>query len=193
MAPEFFLDTAIRGGFQLLPPAMDTPAARAMVLTVCLQESKLMFRRQVGGPAKGYAQFEQGGGVAGVLNHPSVSNYAKEVCAALNVAPAAVAVYAALEQNDSLTAAFARLLLWTLPEVLPSKSDPALGWSQYIAAWRPGKPHRETWDAYFRQAWACVEKASDLNRTVEVARIFLAGLHQLQLSVEDFLTKENKT
>ena len=101
MAPEYFLDTALRGALKLLPPNMDSLAARAMVLAICLQESKLAFRKQVGGPARGYAQFEAGGGVTGVLTHASSSSYAKAVCASLDVGATVTAVYTALSTMTS--------------------------------------------------------------------------------------------
>lgn len=134
---------------------MDSRAARAMVLAICLQESRLTHRAQVGGPARGYAQFELGGGVRGVLTHPASRPHIQAVLAALDytTAASAEACWIAIEHNDILAAAFARLLLWTLPGALPAQDAPGAGWAQYIAAWRPGKPHRETWNAFYDQAW----------------------------------------
>ena len=63
------LQVAIYPGLALLPKQMSSPAAIAMLLTIGLQESKFIYRRQVGGPARGFYQFEQMGGVAGVLHH----------------------------------------------------------------------------------------------------------------------------
>ena len=57
----------------------------------------------------------------------------------------------ALATADPLAAAFARLLLWTDPRPIPSGS-PQAAWDYYIRNWRPGKPHRHTWDAFYRQA-----------------------------------------
>jgi hypothetical protein len=126
-----------------------------MVVAICLQESGLAHRAHVGGPARGYAQFEQAGGVRGVLTHPASKPLIQPVLAALDYAPGSTegACYIAIEHNDILAAAFARLLLWTLPDKLPAQTAPGSGWSQYTAAWRPGKPHRETWDENFRQGW----------------------------------------
>jgi len=59
-----------------------------------------------------------------------------------------------LEHNDTLAAAFARCLLWTLPDNLPGEHDPADGWRCYVKAWRPGKPNPETWDNFYQRAWA---------------------------------------
>lgn len=157
MTPELFLSYPLKGAMAILPKTMDSPEAKAMVIAICLQESKLQARKQVGGPARGYAQFEQGGGVTGVFNHPTTAATTKVVCAALDVAPTIVGIYTALEQNDILAAAMARLLLWTLPNPLPGKTNPEAGWQQYTLAWRPGKPHRETWDMNYLHAWNAVE------------------------------------
>jgi hypothetical protein len=61
------------------------------------------------------------------------------------------AVYAALEHDDVLAAAFARLLLWTDPEPLPAVGEVQRAWALYLRTWRPGKPHRQTWDALYAQ------------------------------------------
>ena len=138
----------------LLPERMSSPAAKAMLLAIGLQESRFKHREQVKGPAKGYFQFEQGGGVRGVLSHPSSKAYAEEVCRARNVFPKEREVYLALAKDDILAAAFARLLLWTDPQPLPTNADDA--WKLYLRTWRPGKPHRHTWDAFYQQAQEAV-------------------------------------
>lgn len=61
-------------------------------------------------------------------------------------------VHAALEHDDVLAAAFARLLLWTDPFRLPTKSDAAGGWDLYLRTWRPGKPHPARWPARYAAA-----------------------------------------
>lgn len=134
----------------LLPVAMDSPDARRMLLAIGLQESRLQYRAQIGGPAKGYWQFEQGGGVAGVLRHPASSLLAVRCCQKRNVTPAPRNAYLALETDDVLAACFARLLLWTDPHPLPKSS--ADGWAYYLRNWRPGKPHEHTWAAFWDEA-----------------------------------------
>ncbi|WP_185950009.1 hypothetical protein [Bordetella trematum] len=45
---------AINPALALLPPGMDTPAARVMLLSIGLHESRFLHRRQLGnGPARG--------------------------------------------------------------------------------------------------------------------------------------------
>ena len=136
----------------LLPAKMTSPQAEVMLLAIGLQESRFRHRRQIGGPARGWWQFERGGGVAGVLQHRSSREHAVRVCDACHVAPVAEQVYQRLEHDDVLAAAFARLLLWTDPLPLPAQGEVTAAWDLYLRTWRPGKPHRQTWDALYAQA-----------------------------------------
>lgn len=146
----------VRPGLAVLPAGMDTRPARAMLLAIGLQESRFVHRRQIRGPARGWWQFETGG-VHGVLDHPASRQHAQRVCDALGYADVERgALHAAIEHNDALACAFARLLLWRLPEPLPAAGDADDGWDQYLTTWRPGKPHRQTWDAFFDGAWESI-------------------------------------
>ncbi|MGV2866780.1 hypothetical protein [Achromobacter sp. AGC39] len=149
-------DYTVSPALTLLPPAMDTPQARVLLLAIGLQESRFLHRRQVGGPARGFWQFEQGGGVRGVLTHAATYGPARRFCAARDVAATADAVYSALEADDVLAAGFARLLLWTDPRRLPDVGDADTGWALYLRTWRPGKPHPHTWHALYAQAMAAI-------------------------------------
>lgn len=155
MSPELLIQNAIFPASRLLPEKMDSRAARAMMIAIALQESRIKHRAQIGGPARGYWQFELGGGVRGVLNHPASKMNIRAVLTELDYAPDSDAgkCWAAIEHNDILAAAFARLLLWTLPEPLSGAAEFEESWEQYISAWRPGKPHRATWDNFYTQAW----------------------------------------
>lgn len=157
MTPFTFISVGLNPGFALLPPRMDSPRARAMVLAICLQESDLQHRRQNGGPARGYAQFERGGGVLGVLTHRLTRTHAEDVCWKLDIAPSAEAVYTALEFCDPLAVAFARLLLWSDPGTLPDRHSDLHGWALYLRTWRPGKPHPKKWGGCFGVSWDLVE------------------------------------
>jgi len=143
-------DTAIEPALDLLPSRMDSAEARVMLLAIGLQESRFLHRKQIKGPARGFWQFERGGGVVGVLNHASTAHHANLICQARGVEPMSTDVYMALEKDDVLAAAFARLLLWTDPYPIPSEKDAA--WALYERTWRPGRPHRSSWDAFFEQA-----------------------------------------
>jgi hypothetical protein len=158
MTPHLCLSLAIDPALVLLRAGMASDEARALMLTIGLQESGLIHRRQVGGPARSFWQFERGG-LAGVLTHRATHDRIREALATLSYHPDTWTTRAcgvAVEHNDVLAAAFARCLLWTLPGPLPSRADPVVGWAQYLHAWRPGTPRVETWDAHWAAAWTAV-------------------------------------
>jgi hypothetical protein len=140
----------------LLPAEMWEREAFAMLTAIGFQESAFTHRRQLpNGPARGFWQFELGG-TEGVLEHPASRDHAAHVLAALsyNDYPSSRDVHLAIEHNDVLACCFARLLLWTDPRALPSQGKPTDGWLQYLATWRPGKPHQSTWAGNFARAWS---------------------------------------
>ena len=148
-----------------LPARMDSLEARVLLLAVGLQESRMTYRRQLGGPARGLWQFEVGtpetrGGVTGVLLHPASRNYLVSICTARELRPEAHAIYEQLEHDDVLAAIVARLLLWTDPAPLPAVTDADAAWAYYLRTWRPGKPHPETWHMLHARARAAVEAVS---------------------------------
>lgn len=140
---------------KLLPPAMDTPKAKAMMFAIGMQESQFEHRRQMNdGPARGFWQFEQGGGVRGVLTHPATKHHAKALLDHFQYSDYPVTVWNALEHNDILAMAFARLNLWWCAKPLPEPGDYDGSWTYYcVDTWRPGKPHRQTWNAYYDLGW----------------------------------------
>lgn len=148
--------TAIAPALALLPAKMSGPQVEVMLLAIGLQESRFEHRRQIGGPAVGLWQFEQGGGVRGVLTHPSSREHAAAICRTRGIPASASAVYSALATDDVLAAAFARLLLWTDPAVLPAVGEMPAAWDLYLRTWRPGKPHPGSWKGLYMQAMAAV-------------------------------------
>lgn len=142
--------------FDVLPAEMASPQAAAMLLAIALQESRCSARRQGGdGPARGFWQFEAGG-IRGVLRHPDSMTPARALLPALCYPPTidAMGIRNAIEHNDVLACAFARLLLWTLPGRLPERQMADIAWMQYLQAWRPGKPRAATWKGNFERAWS---------------------------------------
>lgn len=137
---------------EVLPGKFDSTAATVMLLAIGLQESRFEHRLQIGGPARSFWQFERGGGVLGVLRHASSSKHAAAVCLLRGILPTQDAVYQRLMDDDLLGCAFARLLLYTDPGPLPAVGNAPGAWDYYIRNWRPGKPHRQTWDALYGQA-----------------------------------------
>jgi hypothetical protein len=143
----------------LLPKVMDSAEARAMILSVALQETKLLARRQYEhGPARGFCQWEPGAhaAIAEVFLNRASGMKAVGFCEALTIVPSVSTVYEAVEYSDILCAGFARLLLWASPKPLPGPNDPQAGWDLYYGQWRPGRPHRDSWEWCFSTAWATV-------------------------------------
>lgn len=164
MTLDQIIKWAINPALALLPPGMDTPAARVMLLAIGLQESRFEHRRQlVGrpprpvGPAKSFWQGEEGGGmVHGVRLHAATRAHAAALYRARSVAATDRAIWDAIEYDDVLAAGLARLLLWSDPKALPVVGDEAGAWALYLRTWRPGAWDRGTTvqRAELRQKWA---------------------------------------
>lgn len=154
------LRTIVSPALAAFPGGLDTPQARVMLLAIGLQESRFIERVQRTnggvGPARGFWQFERGGGVRGVLNHPASRAMALEACAIAGVNPGERTVWSALASDDILAARFARLLLWTDARPLPALGRGGEAWDYYLRNWRPGKPHPHTWNGFYAQALAAV-------------------------------------
>jgi hypothetical protein len=145
--------TILNPALAMLPLAMDSPRARVELLTIGQQESRFMYRRQMGnGPARGFWEFERGGGVKGVFGHHLTTGYVHQLCTARDVGFDPAAIWAALETDDIFACCIARLLLWTDPTALPAVDDPATAWDLYLRVWRPGKPKPDTWGEYHEAA-----------------------------------------
>jgi hypothetical protein len=143
------VQSAIEPALALLPFKLGSGLAMVQLVAIGLQESDLLARKQVGGPARGLWQFEQGsstkgGGVWGVFKHPQSKEYLRELCEARGVAFDPVAIYRSLQFDDVLAAGVARLLMWTDRPPLPTTQEQ--GWEMYAKrTWVPGKPHPEKW------------------------------------------------
>lgn len=150
---------------KLLPAAMSSPEAHAMLLAIAGQESGLTARWQVidskrpdrKGPARGLWQFERGtrasrGGVWGVYLHAASRYWLQHLCQARGVEFHPDAIYRAIEVDDILACGVARLLLFTDPKRLPAIGDEAGAWALYKRTWRPGKPRPGHWPGNYRRA-----------------------------------------
>ena len=144
---------AVDESYALLPVKMDTPEARRQQAAIGYQETKYLTRLQYGGgPARGYWQMEETGGVHGVMNFKpdggKIAALARSVCHARGVPFVRHDVWKAMATDDVLGAAFCRLLMYTDAYSVPKNIHD--GWSMYLRTWRPGKPHPEEWPA----SWA---------------------------------------
>lgn len=164
MTPSRLLKTAIIPALSELESAgiKDSFEARRFLLAIALQESGLKHRRQVvggteSGPAVSWFQFEKGGGCRGVLGHKLTSAHMRRICEAYNVEPTESGLWEAMRYQDIVSACAARLLVYTLPWALPTNAQD--GWKQYLEAWRPGKPHPETWSGHWETAGKAAKEA----------------------------------
>jgi len=175
VSPEEFLAGIIDPGLAMLARYTGAPlisdASKAFLLAIALQESgpALKARYQgfpstYPGPAKGWWQFEERGGVHGVLHHRASAELAGQVCRYCEVHPHQKAVWRAIEGHDLLACAFARLLVLTDPYPLPVREADA--WAQYLRLWRPGKPHPARWPGH----WATATGTVYLERSEHAAR-----------------------
>lgn len=143
-----------------------SPEADVMVMAIAGQEGDWRHRRQVGGPARSFWQFEQGGGVAGVMTHPSTAPHARKLFERLDIGepslgafvpPSQRTVYEAMAWSDLLAVGMTRLNLWWAAPPLPAVGDVEGAWAYYINTWRPGAPHHETWADKYSKARAAVK------------------------------------
>lgn len=148
-----------------------TKEAMALTRSIGFQESRFSVRDQIVsgkkpgdiGPATGFWQFELGGGVKGVMGHPSTKVIAEKCCAEFGVPFVRDAVWRSFTKPefDGLACSFARLLLLSDPDPLPAAVPGMVeaAWRYYLDTWRPGKPHRSTWDQFWNMSCA-VDPAS---------------------------------
>lgn len=156
MTPEDCINLAIKPSLLLLPSRMTSPAAVAMIVAIALQESALKYRRQIRGPARGYWQFELIG-VQGVFKHHVTEEMARGIMRILDYKPTPEVAYKAIEHNDVLAAALARLLLWQHPDPLADgRMDIQTGLNQYVKQWRPGRLRANKWEPSYTDAWNTV-------------------------------------
>jgi len=148
--------TYVEPGLKLLSADLDTPEARAMLVAIGLQESEFKHRKQVGGPARGFWQFERSG-VAGVLSHQSTSKMIAAACELIRLPPYTDLCYGIIAYHDAFACCLARSLLYTYPAPLPREGDIQEAWNQYLATWRPGKPRPGTFAGNYENAWKLIK------------------------------------
>lgn len=146
MTADKFLSTILRPSLQVALPLISVgvlPAATQMLLTIAGQEGAWVHRRQIGGPARGFWQFEKSGGVRGVMTHARTADRTAKLAAALSIPFTDSDLYEAVAWNDVLAAGMARLLLLSDDKAIPLDAQEA--WTYYVRTWRPGKPHTNRW------------------------------------------------
>src|ERR1044072_5473692 len=126
------------------PTTVPTPELRVALLSTAGQESLWKFRRQMGGPARGFWQFEKGGALRGVMRHPETQERVKHLCNSLCIHCDEGSLFEAIAWNDHFATAMARLLLWTDAAALPRFGEEQTTWNYYLRNWRPGRPRPES-------------------------------------------------
>ncbi len=154
MTPEIFSNIIFPCAFKFMAPKLNSNAARAMLLAIGWQESDFEHRKQLGGPAQGYFQFEMIG-VRGSLMHHRTGKIVRAIAGVMGYENAKE-IHPALENNDLLATVLARYNLYNFPGALPDRGDAEEGWRQYLDQWRPGRPRHERWEERFNQAWRIV-------------------------------------
>lgn len=145
--------TAIEPALRLLPEGMGGARAEVMLLAIGLQESGFVQRRPDIGPERGFWRARPDDDMVGiVLRHPFSAPLAVAACDARRVPPIEERVFAALEHDDVLAAAFARLLLHSEGERLPPVGEVADAWTLYCRIWRPAQEQRQSWDRSYALA-----------------------------------------
>lgn len=139
------IERAIMPVYALLPAGMRSREATVLLLAIGLQESEFKHRRQIKGPARGFWQFEQGGGFRGVLRHAATAKHASQLLSDRGYSGMTEPEqFAQLEVDDVLAAGIARLLLWTDPRALPALNRADDAFDYYLRNWRPGAYTRGT-------------------------------------------------
>jgi hypothetical protein len=155
MTPAIFYQSIVKptmAGFlaPLAPTIRDVPESRVLLMTIAGIESDWSARRQIGGPARSFWQFEQGGGVAELLGINYVAPILRATCSQLAIPSDSATIFEAMAWNDSLACTMARLLLWQDPMPLPDTGDTTNSYAYYLRNWRPGAPQGITvWQARY--------------------------------------------
>ena len=141
---------------------LHTQLAEKYLLAIGLQESRLLetLQRGAGGQAmptlaRGFWQFEKGGGARGVLRHAS-TEWFRQLLSEADWPLDVDALHYMLAYNQHLAAVAARALLWTDSQAL--RDDEGYAWDYYMRVWRPGKPHPSTWGAFWHEAQQVLDK-----------------------------------
>lgn len=150
----------------LFPPHFNTPAARALLLAIGLQESDFEHRQQlignhrnwwesIRGPATSFWQFEKIG-IQEVFRHPATRQHALRLIAKLGYPEDVNVIHSAIKHNDLLAVGIARLAIYRTPYALPKQHEYEEAWRQYLQVWRPGKPKPDRWQMRYATAWEIV-------------------------------------
>ncbi len=138
-------------------PAYDGDNARLQLLATIGQESNYHDRVQIGGPARGWCQFERAGGCREVLTNVHTKAQAVAILDFLRLPTNdEMAIFSLLAWNDFLAVIFGRLNYWRDSHPMPVIGDEEGAWKLYIRVWGAGKPDRNRWSTAYQGALAVV-------------------------------------
>lgn len=165
LALKYFIEPVLEGAASRYRTSIDSPSARAMLLAVGLQESRLVetIQRGAGGKpltglARSWWQFEGGRNQAlgGILADPRTAWARDELChmGYPCLEPGRDDLHWCMAYDQRIGVILARALIWLDPYALPAPVPQAetTAWTLYIRCWRPGKPHHASWAANWRAA-----------------------------------------
>lgn len=168
MKPEIAYKHLFPACKALFPERADLMSAEACaeLLAIGMQESDFAHRQQLTGgirdwwrsltgPAASYWQIERAG-IKGVMQHHRTRPMLQRALEKLGYPEDLETIWSAIRYDNILAVVVARLILFQYPGRLPLENEPSVGWSQYFATWRPGKPKPEKWAACYRTAWDIV-------------------------------------
>src|SRR5262245_32238949 len=160
MKPEHFYDLIVEPSLHMIERLVKieyTDEALVMCMTIPGQESAWNARLQGGGPARGYSQFEEGGGVHGVLTHPASSGLIRTICDANDIDKVNDdKIYEQKAWSAFLNMSMTRLLLYTGPRPLPAVGDVQGSYFYYDSIWRPGSKRPDDWPGNYDIAMTCL-------------------------------------
>lgn len=155
MIPATLLNLAIRPTLRWMGEPYDSLDAERFLLAIAMQESNLEHRAQVPvAHAHGYWQFEPIGCAEAIrIDNLLGGRFLRE----LNLPRVPERLHEALQWSEVGMVVCARLMLWPVPAPLPGPWEQAVGWRQYVRAWKPGKPHPHRWV----HAWVTAGQATN--------------------------------
>lgn len=157
MKADLFYTRIVKPTLFLMSELIDVKvSAEAAVLTMAIagQEGAWRYRRQNGGPARSYWQFEKMGGVIELFQ--KTPKQLTKLCDYLDIPFVLPDVFEAMAWNDTLGCAMGRLLLWQDPRALPEIGSKDAAWAYYLRNWRPGAPHPDAWSVNYDTTVAAV-------------------------------------
>lgn len=137
-----------------LPAKMSSDSVTLQMMVTAKQESGLNARWQTGnGIARGLWQMEQPTVNLVMINKNSAGYLRTFIEQKLKMPMYSTSIiYDALDKDDFMACAMARLLYWDDPNPMPKVGDLNGAWQYYLRIWRPGAPDFTRWQSAYAEA-----------------------------------------